>query len=585
MTRFYAIGMAAVGALLGCGRSPVASPAPTAPAAYEAPDPLRLAGQVGLELINAKGQQIRSRAEVYEAQVFAVKLRAASAEAHGCKGQGTPQSVVESPTGTQFELTIENVSDEPFIPHLIEYREDGLFIEDLVDHVAPGKTLSMCVAAGKPGDILMRVVGTREPQILEDTVMYQAARTIAWESPDNVQAKALTTLLNNENRQRLTLARLLHAHGQPLPAEMVLGRVHAPGEGGAPPREAFALPPEAGLLVYAEVEGALMAAWYEAGRPAVATRLELSPSEIDPLTDGMVVALAGGNAVSRSPAPRGLLRAPPEVPPASSAAVASAVLPRVVQERLGVVDSLVIVPTRSLGRLPWFALEVDGQPFVASHSVTVAPDLVALADAPPAWSAEFSSPLIVGDPTLSSRDFPDWDFPALPGAAAEARAVASRVRGQAWVGEAATRDRVLTGVQNADLIYLATHGVADRKAPLWDSFIALNQGPWTAVEVLTADLRKARLAVLSACQTGLGQDVDAGTIGLARSFYKSGVPRVVMSLWNVDDEGTQALMLSFLSHLEAVPPAEALRRAADDLRQQGASPAVWASFSMMGHPR
>ncbi|MEO0600076.1 MAG: CHAT domain-containing protein [Myxococcota bacterium] len=549
------------------------SPAPTL-------DPLLLAGRVGLELIDAKGEQVRSRADVYEPDVFTVRSRPATLS--GCTGIGEPASFVELGPGQPFEMTITNHAASPFIPHVLEYRGDGLVILDLEASLDPGESLTHCVD-GLPGtgDFLARVVGTRQPSALDDTVMYQTARDIAFEDPDNTEARALSTLLENENRQRLTLARLLHAQGQPLPEEMVLGRVVPEGR-QAVPDPVFVLPDDAALLVYAEIDGALTAAWYEAGQDAFAVPLEASAQTVDDLVDGFVASLAGSGAVARAPHPRGLERLVPDPPLVNPTALGDALLPPRIRSRLGAVQQLVIVPARSLGRLPWYAVEVDGAPLVASHTLAVAPDLVALDRAPTRWSADFTAPLVIGNPTLTAADFPEWDLPPLPGAAAEARAVAGRMETEALVGEAATYDAVLDRVGQADLVYLATHGVADRTAPLWDSFVALSGGRWRAVDVLTADLGRARLAVLSACQTGLGQDVDAGTIGLARSFYKAGVPRVVMSLWNVDDEGTKSLMLSFFDGLDEVPPAEALRRAADGLRQQGVPASVWASFSFLG---
>jgi CHAT domain-containing protein len=69
----------------------------------------------------------------------------------------------------------------------------------------------------------------------------------------------------------------------------------------------------------------------------------------------------------------------------------------------------------------------------------------------------------------------------------------------------------------------------------------------------------AKLVVLSACQTGLGRQLDAGIAGLARAFQLAGAARVVMSLWSVHDDSTAELMADFISRLREEPPAEALR--------------------------
>jgi CHAT domain-containing protein len=72
------------------------------------------------------------------------------------------------------------------------------------------------------------------------------------------------------------------------------------------------------------------------------------------------------------------------------------------------------------------------------------------------------------------------------------------------------------------------------------------------------------LAVLSACETGLGESATGeGVFGLQRAFHLGGCRNVVASLWKVDDEATAALMALFYHHLWAKgePPLEALRHA------------------------
>ena len=56
----------------------------------------------------------------------------------------------------------------------------------------------------------------------------------------------------------------------------------------------------------------------------------------------------------------------------------------------------------------------------------------------------------------------------------------------------------------------------------------------------------ADLVVLSGCETGRGKIYQAeGIIGLTRAFMVAGAPRVLCSLWKVDDEATRALMTEF----------------------------------------
>jgi CHAT domain-containing protein/Flp pilus assembly protein TadD len=71
-------------------------------------------------------------------------------------------------------------------------------------------------------------------------------------------------------------------------------------------------------------------------------------------------------------------------------------------------------------------------------------------------------------------------------------------------------------------------------------------GILTAEEIAAQDLDGVRLAVLSACETGLGKATRGeGLIGLQRAFEAAGVSSVVASLWSVPDEETRWLMETF----------------------------------------
>ena len=97
----------------------------------------------------------------------------------------------------------------------------------------------------------------------------------------------------------------------------------------------------------------------------------------------------------------------------------------------------------------------------------------------------------------------------------------------------------------------------------------------------------AELVVLSACETGLGKEVTGeGLEGLTRAFMYAGARRVVVSLWNVNDKATAALMQRFYTEMlrGGKTPAAALRAAQIEMlrTRQWQSPYFWAAFVMQG---
>jgi CHAT domain-containing protein len=98
----------------------------------------------------------------------------------------------------------------------------------------------------------------------------------------------------------------------------------------------------------------------------------------------------------------------------------------------------------------------------------------------------------------------------------------------------------------------------------------------------------AELVALSACQTGLGKEIKGeGLIGLTRGFMYAGAPRVVASLWKIDDRATSELMKRFYQGMlgpEALRPAGALRQAQLTIwkQKQWREPYYWAGFVLQG---
>ncbi len=106
-----------------------------------------------------------------------------------------------------------------------------------------------------------------------------------------------------------------------------------------------------------------------------------------------------------------------------------------------------------------------------------------------------------------------------------------------------------------------------------------------AKEIATQRLR-ARLAVLSGCESALGRTSSGeGVLGLTSAFLSAGVPTIVATLWPVDDAVTADLMKAFYTGLaEGETVASALRNAQIEIknREKTRHPFYWAGFIVVG---
>ena len=144
------------------------------------------------------------------------------------------------------------------------------------------------------------------------------------------------------------------------------------------------------------------------------------------------------------------------------------------------------------------------------------------------------------------------------------------------------------------IIHFGTHGMMDPEHPETSgiilSFVDRNgqaqDGVLRVAEIY--DLRLvADLVVLSACQMALGKNVKGeGLIGLTRGFMYAGTPRVVASLWRVDDESPAELMQIFYRGIvkEGKRPAAAFRAAQIEMlgNKRWHAPHYWAAFVFQG---
>ena len=105
-------------------------------------------------------------------------------------------------------------------------------------------------------------------------------------------------------------------------------------------------------------------------------------------------------------------------------------------------------------------------------------------------------------------------------------------------------------------------------------------------QIANLTLSKTNLVVLSGCESQQGQRSRGDDIkNLSRAFMFAGSPSVIASLWSVDDEATERLMVAFYTRLKAgLSKAEALRAAENDIRKDYPNPYYWSGFILAGDP-
>jgi CHAT domain-containing protein len=144
------------------------------------------------------------------------------------------------------------------------------------------------------------------------------------------------------------------------------------------------------------------------------------------------------------------------------------------------------------------------------------------------------------------------------------------------------------------ILHLAMHTVIDNQQPLYSKLVftkpdksSPEDGYLNTFELFNLRLR-GELAVLSACNTGTGKlERGEGIISLARGFFYSGIPSVVMTLWEIEDHSSADLMEMFYRNLKkGLEKDIALQQAKIDYLDQTdhlhAHPYFWAGFVSIG---
>lgn len=164
----------------------------------------------------------------------------------------------------------------------------------------------------------------------------------------------------------------------------------------------------------------------------------------------------------------------------------------------------------------------------------------------------------------------------------------SRVTG--ILNSQATETKLKSMIKDHGILHIASHGEFDHLVPASSGLKMAksddDDGDLTVKEIFSLNL-KARLVVMSACETGLGK-LSRGDeiVGLNRAFFYAGAKSIVSTLWRISDVASAVIMKRFYRYLaEGHNLSDSLRMAQLVVREYYPHPAYWAAFRLLGNQR
>lgn len=195
---------------------------------------------------------------------------------------------------------------------------------------------------------------------------------------------------------------------------------------------------------------------------------------------------------------------------------------------------------------------------------------------------------------LAMRNFRSRAMEDLPGSRTEIRMISKIFDGQYFYGQRASEASFKSLAGKFAILHLALHGQSNMNRPNSSNLQftpvadSLEDGQLYAYELYSMEL-PAELAVLSACNTGIGQLVSGeGMMTMGRAFTYAGCKSLVYTQWEIPDESSPVLMEYFYQGLKAGKPKNvALREAKvaflDQANPSLSSPLYWGGFVLQGN--
>ncbi len=300
-----------------------------------------------------------------------------------------------------------------------------------------------------------------------------------------------------------------------------------------------------------------------------------------------------------------------------------------IADQIGKTKKMLISPDGNIILLPFEALQMPDNRYVIEDFeisyIDSGRDLLRLQDHQPPQSRS----VILADPDfdLAGQEIlPDRSsfkditpFPRLHGTKEEGETIRKLLPSSDFYTDKEVLDEKVRQIRGPEIFHIATHGffiseqeknesILQFENPLLRSGLALaganaflqgknpakyaGDGLLMAMDVSSMNLTGTDLVVLSACQTGLGEvRAGEGIYGLRRAFTIAGARTQILSLWEVPDQETKELMISFYTKiLNGKGKAEALRESQREMiakfRKRGTPelPFLWGAFVCVGDP-
>jgi CHAT domain-containing protein/tetratricopeptide (TPR) repeat protein len=281
-----------------------------------------------------------------------------------------------------------------------------------------------------------------------------------------------------------------------------------------------------------------------------------------------------------------------------------------VSQQLDPNSSLCIIPDGVLRDLPFAALFspethrylVEDFSLIINPSASVFARTLEISCSKPRSESE---PFLgLGNPRFNQQRFPQLH--PLPASDQELERIQSFYPKRLILNrKQATESELVKQIGNYEIVHLATHSVSNKQSSLLSAIVLADEsasavgernprrvafdGTLQAHEIYRLRLDRTRLVLLSSCSSGLGDQMrNEAMSGLAQAFLVAGVPSVIASLWDIDDESTAELMekLHASHRVKRLAFGQALRAAQISFLQTAPPrrrhPYYWATFIVTG---